>query len=333
MKRILSLVLLLALSLSSLLMFNSCAEKPEEPDNTTVNVAMLTGSTGLGIAKLYDDVKSGAKEANYNMTFLPSPSAVTASLTAGEIDIAALSTTTAAAYFNGFGSGTAEIEVLAINTLGVLYLLDNGHGIQSFADLKGKTVYLPTENDAPTYIFRALLAQNGLVEGDGADEVNLAFAANPAALRTDVIAGDVTLAVLPEPLVSAVLMNNKDVSIALDLTEEWGEETPVAQGCIVVRRAFLEAHPTAVDAFMADYAESIAFMTNPDNIDTAAEAVLSTELLTALPLAKAVIPRANMVCLTGEEMKNTLSSFLSAMYEVAPEAIGGKMPSDAFYHE
>lgn len=33
-----------------------------------------------------------------------------------------------------------EIEVLAVNTLGVLYIVENGESVQSIADLKGKTI-------------------------------------------------------------------------------------------------------------------------------------------------------------------------------------------------
>ena len=178
-------------------------ETDADPDSEIdVRVTVLSGTTGFGMAQLMQKHADGEAALNYTFGVEAEASNITAALIKGNIDIAALPTNAAATLYN---KTSGKVQLLAINTRGVLYLLDNGNGIESFADLKGKTVYVPAQN--PTFIFKYLCEQNGLTvgtEGDVDVIISNKYAA-PAELQQNVAAGTVTLAVLPEPMVTIAL--------------------------------------------------------------------------------------------------------------------------------
>ena len=165
-----------------------------------INVYTLNGTTGFGMAKLMDDAKAGTTTEQYTFSVQTDASTVTAALLNGSADIAALPTNAAA---NVYNKSEGAVVVLAVNTLGCLYLLTNqNEKITSFADLRGKTVYVPAQN--PTFIFTYLCRQNGLEVGKDIIIDSTTYA-QPAALKDAVAAGVVDIAVLPEPMVTIAI--------------------------------------------------------------------------------------------------------------------------------
>jgi NitT/TauT family transport system substrate-binding protein len=331
------------LVLSTLFLLASC--KPEQPNNDQnnnennqtidknlqVNVTVLSGTTGFGIAPLMQKHADGEAALNYNFKVEADATNVNAALISGSVDIAALPTNAASVVYNKTGGA---IQLLAINTLGVLYLLDNGNNITTFEDLKGKTVAAPAQN--PTFIFKYLCEKNGLKVGNPGDENVDVIIDNgytsPAELQANVAAGNVTLAVLPEPLVTVVKSSNTDVKVAMDLTAEWNKVSPensLVQGCIVVRKEFAEEHPAEVAAFLAEYEESVNFLIA--NVEEAANMVAAQGIFAKAPVAAKAIPNCNVCFITGAEMQASLSEFLTIMHGVAPASVGGAIPGDDFY--
>ena len=221
------------------------------------------------------------------------------------------------------------MQVLALNTLGVLYLVTDGsEEITSFEDLRGKTVYAPAQN--PTFIFQALCEKNGLAVGEDITIDNTY--AQPADLNTAVSSGEVSLAVLPEPMVTVARSANDQLTVALNLTAEWDKVMPagsLVQGCVVVRTEFAEEHPAEVAKFLEEYEASIELLTS----DTAAAAqkIEETGVFAKAAVAQKAIPNCNVCFVTGAEMQSALGEFLNVMFEVAPDSIGGAVPADDFY--
>ena len=58
------------------------------------------------------------------------------------------------------------MQAIDINTLGVLYVVENGDQVQSIADLKGKTLYLTGKGTTPDYVIQYLLKANGVTTDD-----------------------------------------------------------------------------------------------------------------------------------------------------------------------
>lgn len=284
-------------------------------------VYTLNGTTGFGMAGMIADNENKVCP-EYTFTVETDPSVVTAALISGDCDIAALPTNAAAALYNKTGGA---VQVLALNTRGVLYLVTDGkEKIESIADLNGKTVYAPTQN--PSFIFAALCSKYGI-------ELNIDTSyAQPAELNTAVAAGQVGLAVLPEPMVTVAKSQNPDLTVALDLTEEWDkvmEPGSLVQGCVVVRRAFAEAHPDAVKAFLTDYEASVKLLT--EDTETAAKNIEAAGIFAKAAVAAKAIPNCNVCFVTGADMQRELGAFLEIMSRKAPQSIGGKLPGEDFY--
>ncbi len=282
-----------------------------------VRVYTLNGTTGFGMAGLIADAKPG-----YSFTVESDPSVVTAALVSGDCDIAALPTNAAAALYNKTGG---KVQVLALNTRGVLYLVTDGREkIESISDLNGKTVYAPAQN--PSFIFAALCSKYGI-------ELNIDTSyAQPAELNAAVAAGQVSLAVLPEPMVTVAKSQNQDLVVALDLTAEWDkvmEPGSLVQGCVVVRREFAEQNPDAVKAFLADYEASVRLLS--EDAETAAQKIEAAGIFAKAAVAAKAIPNCNVCFVTGADMQRDLGAFLEIMFEQVPQSIGGKLPGDDFY--
>lgn len=340
MKKLISFILLLLLVLPMSLVSCKKDDDSDKTDDTTVRVGVLSGTTGLGIAKLYSDTDA-LKNKNYEIEIFNDVTVITAKLAAGELDIAAMPTSDAAVYYgNDSYQNNNPIQMLALNTLSVLYGVTSMEGINSLSDLKGKEVYLPTpEGQGPDVIFRALLSKNGIGIGDGAEEVKIINTANPQALIPLVaVKGKAKIAILPEPLrtnaTAKAKQNNITLKTFLNVGEVWGSENPIVQGCLVVRKNFADEHSGRIDAFLADYNASVEYMTNPDNLDGAAKTVASiSDFGLAEGVVKTALPNCNIVCITGADMKTKLDEYYKTIYNINKNALGNKgVPDDAFYY-
>jgi NitT/TauT family transport system substrate-binding protein len=321
MKKFLAILFIFILILTAV----SCESK----EKTDINVTILAGPTGMGAAKLMSNNTAGSALNNYSFTVATSPDEVTAAVINGSTDIAAVPANLASVLYN---KTNKEVQVIAVNTLGVLYMLENGNTINSVNDLRGKTIYATGQASTPEYILRHILIQNGI---DPDKDVTIEYYAAHAELATVISSGDIVLGMLPEPNVTAVLSANPSVRIALNLTEEWnkisGDTSILIQGCVIVNKAFAEANKKAVDNFLTEYKESIDYVNA--NITEAAQLIADNGILSKAAIAEKAIPNSNIVYIDGDEMKKQLSGFLEILYNANPASVGGIMPDDAFYYK
>lgn len=297
----------------------------EEPGTAALNVATLKGPTGMGMVHMMDQAEQGLTKNDYAFTIAGAPDEVTGKLITGEIDIAALPINLAATLYN---KTEGDILLIAVNTLGVLYILEDGDSVNSVADLAGKTLYATGEASTPEYILNYLLEKNGVQ-----DKVTVEYKAEHAELASLLAAGEVKLGMLPEPNVTATMLKNDKLRIALNLTEEWhkiSDGMPLIQGCIVAQRELIIDRPEAVITFLEEYAESTTFTIA--NMDEAAALIEKYEIVGSAAAAKKAIPQCNIVCITGEDMLVGASSMLHILYEANPASVGGAMPDSDFYH-
>ena len=298
------------------------AEEAVADPELPVRVMTLNGTTGFGMAGLISDAAEGNAALNYDFSVETDASNITAALVSGDVDIAALPTNAAAALYNKTGG---KVQVLALNTLGVLYLVTDGSvPVEKFADLEGRTVYAPAQN--PSILFACLCKANGL------DITIDTSYAQPAELNTAAASGSVTLAVLPEPLLTVARSQNKDLVVALDLTEEWDrvfEPGSLVQGCVVVRKDFAAEHPEELGKFLEEYEASVGLLSSDPA--AAAQKIEACGIFAKAAVAEKAIPRCNLCFITGEEMQQSLGAFLEILYENAPQSIGGTLPGEDFY--
>ena len=299
------------------------AAQTEAAAAAPVNVMVLNGTTGFGMASLMDAAAKGEAAQEYNFTVETDASNIVAALANGSVDIAALPTNAAAAVYN---KTQGKVQVLALNTLGVLYLVTDGTvTVETMADLEGQTVYAPAQN--PSFIFQHLVDANGLKNVT----IDNTYA-QPADLNTAVASGEVHVAVLPEPMVTVAKSKNADLKVALDLTAEWdkvSEPGSLVQGCVVVRKDFVVENSVAVTTFLDEYGASIEALTT--DVEGTAAKIEATGIFTKAAVAAKAIPNCNVCFIIGEEMQDALSQFLTIMHGVAPASVGGSIPGDDFY--
>lgn len=317
MKKILSLLLLLALTLTA---FVSC--KPQD-DGAKITVGVLAGPTGMGMAKLMADTPEDSDR--YAFELYSNPQTAIADLTSEKLDMLCLPTNTAATL-----SKKADISALAVNCLGSLYLLaKKDTQVESFADLEGKTLTTSVAGSTTKPIVDFLLEQNHV-------NATVDVALDHDTLVTEIVKGEVDYAVLPEPKVTAALMQNKNYEVKLNLSTEWDKvsDGSLAMGCIVARNAFIEAHPGAVNRFLDDYKASVDYITDASHADESAQVIVDAGVLPKLPIAKSALSNleGSIVFREGKEMKDTLVSFYRVLLASTPEAIGGALPDDGFYY-
>lgn len=301
---------------------DKAAPEPQ-PDADPINIMVLNGTTGFGMAKLMNDIAEGEGALPYNISVETDASNITAALINGSVDIAALPTNAASVVYN---KTQGQVQLLALNTLGVLYVVVNSEkeSITSLAQLEGKTVYAPAQN--PSFIMDYICKNAGVNV-----TIDTSFA-QPADLRTAVAAGEVDIAVLPEPMVTIARAANDKLTVALDLTEEWAKvnNSQLVQGCLVVRREFAEAHPAAIAIFLDEYEASINFLS--EDTASAAQMIVDAGIFAQAPVAEKAIPNCNLCFIEGPDMIAPMEGFLEAMFSVAPPSIGGAIPADDFYY-
>lgn len=316
MKRIVAMITA-AVMLFSLAAFAACSKKQ---DDTEIRIAALKGPTGMGMVKLADK----QNYPNYTVSIEASPDALNPRIISGEVDVAAVPVNLASVLYNKLDG---DISVLAVSTLGVLYVVEAGSEVNSVADLAGKTVYATGQGVTPEYILNYLLDKNGVA---GSVEVN--YVGEHAALATMLADGSAEIGMLPEPNVTSTLAGNDNLRIALNLTEEWNKvcSTELVQGVVIARKSFVNEHPEAIEQFLREYEKSSAFVN--ENIDEAAKLIVDAGILGNVEIAKKAIPNCNICFSKGEAMHKAVEGMLAVLFEANPKSIGGKLPDKDFYY-
>ena len=353
MKKNFKSILALCLTLALVFALAACGQKTDAPDeqdkqqteqqtenDTSAHyaIAALKGPTAMGLVKLMrenDEMTSAMLRSDkpyegevgnfYTFTLAGSADEVTPALLKGELDMACVPANLAAVLY---GKTNGEIEVLAVNTLGVLYIVENGESVQSIEDLAGKTIVAAGKGSTPEYALRYLLAENGI---DPDSDVTIDWKSEHSECVAALAAGQATIALLPQPFVTVAQGKIEGLRMALDLNAEWDaldNGSALITGVIVGRRAVVEENPAAVNEFLKDYAASVDWV----NANTAEAAALIGEYgIVDAAVAEKALPYCNIVCLTGADLLEALPGYLEVLYNANPAAVGGEMPDNSFY--
>ena len=319
-RKLISLTLALALALGLLTTVVADETAP-------VRIASMMGPTSMGLVKLMNANENGESAQTYEFTLSGTANEIVPLLTRGELDIAMVPCNLASVLYN---NTKGKIKVMAINTLGVLYVLESGEAIQSVADLAGKTVCSTGMGTTPEFALNYILAQNGL---DPEKDLTVEFKSEAAEVLAALTNDAAAVGVLPQPYVTAALAQNEKLRVALSFTEEWdkvSEDSRLITGVAVVRADFAEQNPEAVATFLQEYAASVEYVNA--NVDEAAEWIAELGIVAKAPVAKKALPACNIVYIDGEEMKTAVSGYLAVLFEQNPESVGGQLPDEAFYY-
>ena len=302
----------------------AATEAPAESEATeaTLRIAGLKGPTTMGLVNLMaDEVAS-----SYDFTMYGAADEIVPLLVKGDLDAAAVPANLAATLYN---KTNGAVAVACINTLGVLYIVENGETVNSVADLKGQTIVTTGKGTTPEYVLRYVLSENGV---DPDSDVTIEYCSEATEALSKVQAGEATIAMLPQPFVTSALSQVEGLRVALDMNEEWQKVagSKLVTGVLVVRKDAVENDPEAFASFMEGYAASV----EAANSDLEGTAALCEQygVVAKAALAQKALPQCNIVFETGDEMKADLETYFNVLYAADPTSVGGTLPADDFYY-
>ena len=328
MKKLISLLLVFAIVFA----FAACGTTNNEDDKTTteapyqsvsMKVAGLAGPTGIGMVNLMKAQDNKTTKNDYTFSVVSDPTEIVSGMTNNSYDIAACPVNLASTLYNKL---EGNIQVLSVNTKGVLYILENGNTINSLSDLAGKKLYATGQGSTPEYILNYLLDKSGI-----ADKVTVEYVTSHDELATLAARGKATISMLPEPKVTAALTKNADLRIALNLTEEFEKISgkTLIQGVVIAKKDFVEQNPEAVKMFLKEYEASINSANN--DIETTSALCEQYSIIPKAAVANKAIPNCTIAFIDGADMKASVLANLQIFFDADPKSIGGKLPNDDFY--
>lgn len=307
---------------------SSAPDVQSEPEYTAVDmtVACMTGPTGIGMAKLMADSDAKTTANNYTFTVASAAPDITGKFLKGEINIASVPTNVAATLYN---KSEGKVRMLAVNTNGVLSILEKGNTIKSITDLKGKTIYSTGKGQNPEYILNYILRENGI---DPLKDVTINFVSSED-LIAKLVSGEAEIALAPEPAATTVMIKNPALNRVLSINDEWSKvsDTELMMGCVIALDSYVEANPAAVEKFLEEYEASVKYATT--NIDETATHCETYKIAASAAIAKKAIPTCNLCYVTGNDMKNNVNGYFNVLFKADPTSIGGKLPADDLYYK
>ena len=315
MKRMIAAALICALCLTC-----ACGSTDGTDDDGVIKIGALTGPTAMGLVKLMDDAENGLTQNAYEFTLKSEAAAFGAALASGELDIAAVPSNLAALLYN---NTEGAVKLLAVNALGVLYVVERGESVTRLSDLSGRTLYAAGEGAVPEFTLRYLT--------DGLEvPPTVCWCSDTTEVLSRLAADENAVAMLPQPFVTAAQSRLDGLRIALDLNELW-EQTgcSAVTGVIAVNSRFAAEHPDELEAFMSEYAASVDLVLN--NTDEAAKLIGRYEIVPE-PVAKKALPACNICCITGDSMVTLMQSYYAVLFDIDPASVGGSIPDGGLYY-
>lgn len=323
MKRKIGIIGMMLIFVISVLFVTGCSNGTDSSgESTKIKIAALKGPTGMGMAKLMENKNS------YDITVYDSPDEIVSKIVNGQLDAAAVPSNLASVLYN---KTKGQIQLVGINTLGILYIVENGNTVKDIKDLKDKTIYSSGKGSVPEFALNYILKENGLTAGK---DVIVDYKMNHSDLAAAVASKKVNLAVLPEPFVTTAKMKDNELQVPIDLTKEWDKVSQgkgkLIMGTLIFRKSFIDSRSKDVDAFLKEYKESVDFVNN--NKVEASKLIEKYGVIPKAKVAEEAIPKCNIVFISAKEGKDDLQKFYEVLNENDPKSIGGTIPDENFYY-
>lgn len=304
-------------------------EEAEAGDTgTVVRIGSLKGPTSMGLVYLMDQAKKGETVNRYEFTMTAAADELLPPMLSGDLDLALIPANVASVLYN---KAEGDVAVIDINTLGVLYVVSGNDKIKEMKDLKGQIIYMTGKGTTPDYVMQYLLQENDLTTAD----VTLEYKSEATEVAAVLAGTPDAVGVLPQPFVTVACARNEELSVVMDLTEQWaavqGEGgSSLVTGVTVVRKGFLDQYPEVVEQFMEEHAASAAYAN--EHVEETAELVAAAGIIDKAAIAARAIPECNITYIDGEEMKTALSGYLAVLCGQDPASVGGGLPGEDFYY-
>jgi NitT/TauT family transport system substrate-binding protein len=236
--------------------------------STGVNIATLSGLPAVAISKLYKESPVGDNSiTSYGIEYTRDE--LYSALIEGDPDIAIVTPDMAARAYNKNG----KYKVIGTVGMSSAYLVSSDAKVNSISDLRGKEVSVFSYTDVSQNLSQIALEENGIMRGDiDLKTIDVSsYAGTEQDIIDDEIDEDNFNGFIPEPLLTNVLQNVKNIRIVKSLNDSWMEENQGARGCpeysLVMKTDFIKANENIVETFTKELSESIDWANkNPDQV-------------------------------------------------------------------
>ena len=327
---------------------DSMDNPPSNEEKVTIKLGLMSGVNSYVVTHLMDSNDTNDSYEKYEFIQGNTVSQLCEKLKNGEIDAATLPIDVATRLYNETGkvklvatSSACNYYVASVgesvkgvtgktsNTLYTFayYVASVGESVKGVTGLAGKTLTVAKDDLlAKSVIDTILKAQN-------VTNCTINYADSTDAIVKGLSDGSIKLALIQEPFLSQATANNPNVSLAIDLYDDWddaagGIELPT--GCLVVNSDFFGSNPKAVSYFLKDFDASVNMSRH--SIDETAQMAERYKMVSSASIAKSAIPGSSISISIGDKMKTTVSDFLNLMNKNDPAVIGNKIPDENFYY-
>lgn len=293
-----------------------------------VHIGVLSGPSGIPMAKQMENDKIGTTEASYEV--FAGAALLLPKLIKGEIDIGFLPPNMAAKVYN---TNNKAIVTAGIAGNGMLYLITKDKNLNSLSDLKGKTISIAGQGATPDYMIRYLLDKANISTDGEKDSVTLDFSIPNAEIAPALLSGKIQYALVPEPFATVATTKNADVIRAIDIQELYNKvqntNSSYPMTVIVVNSTFAEEHADLVREFLKDYKKASEWTVK--NPEEAGQLVDKNNIGLAGNIAAKAIPNSAYTFATAKDGRKALESILNVFLTFNEVSIGGKLPDEGFY--
>ncbi len=299
-------------------------EPEENIEPVNVTIAGLKGPTSIGMIKMIDE--KALQSDNYNVEYIQeaAPDSLTGKIINGDIQISSVPINLASVLYN---KTEGDVQLMAVNTVGNLFIVGT-EDLSTIEELKGKVIGMSAKGSTPDFAMNYILKQNGIDE-----KTTLDYVLDHATLAQSVIAEDNTVALLPQPFVTQVMMQNDNVKMLIDLNEAWSAASEGASelftGCIIVNKEFAENNKEFISEFLKEYEKSVNWVL--ENPKDASLLVEKHEIMPSAALVEKAIPYCGITFRNAQDSKTSLNNFYKVLFDSNPASVGGSMPDDEFY--
>ena len=296
----------------------------EENKVQQLTIYGIKGASGLGMIRLFEEPPR-LRSFEVKVEALAHVDLMTARFISGEAKVGILPPNVAAK----IRSSGRDIRAAALIGAGMLALLSSDPNLRSFEGLRGKTVEVAGQGATPDYVFRRLLSRRGLVPDR---DVKLGYSLAYPEIAQSLIAGRISIALLPEPFASMARMGNPSLRSVADIQDEWikaGGAGNYPMTLLVVDGAFADSNAASLEQICSAAKNSIEWVrAHPSDAGLLAE---KHELGLKAAVAAEAIPKSNYEYVPAALGRASLESLFGLFLEYSPVSIGGALPDDGFY--
>ena len=231
-----------------------------------------------------------------------------------------------------FANRGVPVRLLAIVSMGHLYVVSDDAKVASLSDLRGRRVTTFFRNDMPDLVFRALLRKEGLEPGR---DLEIDYVATPMEAAQLAIAGRASTVLLSEPPATmAITMaerSGRTLYRAISLQAEWGRHfghPRIPMAGVALHQSLIDEAPEVLALLRSGLPEAARWVfANPEEAGTLAERTMDIRA----PLFRRALGNLNIEVVGARAMQAEIMAFYRVLLDLNPAAIGGRLPDESLF--